>query len=211
MFSFFVQQQVAQTLQHLNRLFIRHGDGDQQGRGFPGGIEWRGRTADGDSAAQVAFSTVVQPDALAEVQRFVINGVSHEGGIHGTGLFQATGVERLQGHQVGSHHVEGQRVVIQLQGFALLFAHQQGAQLFSGGSGLQLFSHGVVAQDVRQLTQQAEVFIAAGGNPNGDIGYLAFAPEHALRELIDLNAGFQHLIAGIGGAMRNGDAIAKEG
>ncbi len=136
--------------------------------------------------------------------------MGNKSGIDSTRFFQATGVERLQGHQIGSHHVQGQHVVIQFQGFALLFTHQQGTQLFGGGRGFELFSHRVVAQHMRQLTPQAEVFGAAGGDTNGDIGYLAFTPEHALRELINLNAGFQYLVTGIGGAMRNGDAIAKE-
>ncbi|MNC22713.1 hypothetical protein D3C75_707200 [compost metagenome] len=136
--------------------------------------------------------------------------MGHEGGIHRARFFQATGVERLQGHQIGGDDVQRQRFVVQLQRVALLLAHQQRTQLFSSGRGFELFSHGVVAQDVRQLAQQAEVFVAAGGNADRDVGDLTFTPQDALRELIDLNAGFQHLIAGIGGAMRNGDAIAEK-
>ena len=55
------------------------------------------------------------------------------------------------------------------------------------------------------------MFIATGGDTDGNISHLTVTPEHALRELINLNAGFQHLIAGVGCAVRNGNAIAEEG
>ena len=61
-----------------------------------------------------------------------------------------------------------------------------------------------------QLTQQPKVFIRAGGDTDGDVGGLPFAPGHALRELVNLNAGFQHLVAGIGGTVRNRNTVAKE-
>ncbi len=64
---------------------------------------------------------------------------------------------------------------------------------------------------MRQLTQQRQVLVGAGGNADRHIGDLAVAPGDALRELENLHAGFQHLIAGVGGAVRNGDAIAEIG
>ena len=55
------------------------------------------------------------------------------------------------------------------------------------------------------------MFVAAGRDTDSHIRHLTVAPEHALRELINLNAGFQHLIAGVGCTVRNGNAIAEEG
>ncbi len=55
------------------------------------------------------------------------------------------------------------------------------------------------------------MFVAAGGNSDSHISHLALAPHHTLRELINLNAGFQHLVACVGRAVWNGNAIAKEG
>ena len=146
-FSLVVQQQIAQTLQHGNRLIVVHRHGHQHGRALAFHVKRIGRTAHGDSAAQVAFSTVVQPDTLTQVQRLIVNHARHKRGIRRAGFFQTTRVKRLQRYQIGGNHV-------QLQRFTLFFAHQQGAQLFSCGRGLQLFSHIVIAQDMRQLTQQ---------------------------------------------------------
>ncbi|MOA06061.1 hypothetical protein D3C78_1256820 [compost metagenome] len=64
---------------------------------------------------------------------------------------------------------------------------------------------------MRQLTQQAQVFITTGGDTDGDVCHLSFAPQNALRELINLNTGFQYLIAGIRCAVRNGDTVTEEG
>ncbi len=64
---------------------------------------------------------------------------------------------------------------------------------------------------MRQLTQQAEVFVRTGGNTNRHVGDLAFSPGNALRELKDLDAGFQHLIARVCCAMGNRNTIAKKG
>ncbi|MNT89139.1 hypothetical protein D3C72_2298160 [compost metagenome] len=64
---------------------------------------------------------------------------------------------------------------------------------------------------MRQLTQQAQVFITTGGDTDGNVCHLPFAPQNALRELINLNAGFQDLIAGIRSAVRNSDTVTQEG
>ena len=61
-----------------------------------------------------------------------------------------------------------------------------------------------------QLTQQPKVFIRAGGDTDGDVGGLPFAPGHALRELVNLNAGFQHLVAGVGGTVRNRNTVPQK-
>ena len=66
-FSFIVQQQIAQTLQHGYRLIVRHGDRYQHRGAFAVCLKGNRSTADRDSATQVAFSTVVQPDALTQV------------------------------------------------------------------------------------------------------------------------------------------------
>ena len=66
-FSFIVQQQIAQALQHGYRLIVRHGDRYQHRGAFAVCLKGNRSTADRDSATQVAFSTVVQPDALTQV------------------------------------------------------------------------------------------------------------------------------------------------
>ena len=55
------------------------------------------------------------------------------------------------------------------------------------------------------------MLVGTGSDADRHIGGLAFAPGDALRELEHLHAGFQHQIAGIGGAVRNGDAVAQIG
>ena len=55
------------------------------------------------------------------------------------------------------------------------------------------------------------MFVAAGSDTDGHIRHLTVTPENTLRELINLHPGFQHLIAGVCGAVRNSDAIAEEG
>ena len=64
---------------------------------------------------------------------------------------------------------------------------------------------------MRQLTQQAQVFVTAGRDANRHVSHLTLAPQHALRELEDLHAGFQHLIAGVRGAVRNCNTVTEEG
>lgn len=54
------------------------------------------------------------------------------------------------------------------------------------------------------------MLVETGGDADRHIGGLAL-PRDALRELEHLHAGFQHQIAGIGGAVRNGDAVAQVG
>jgi hypothetical protein len=98
--SAFCQQQIAQAIQHRRRLVIGHRDGDQQRNRLLIAGKGAGRAADGNGAAQVAFSAVVQPDALTEVQRFIVNRAANKGSIDGAGFFQTRGVQRLQGQQV---------------------------------------------------------------------------------------------------------------
>ena len=169
-----------------------------------------GRAAHRDSAAQVAFSTVVQPDTLSQVQRLLIDNARDKGRVYRTGFFQTACVQRLQRDQIARHNIQGQCFIIQFQRFTLFFAHQQRAQLFRRRRGLQLFSHRIIAQHMRQLTQQAQVLVAAGSDTDCHVSNLTVAPHHTLRELINLNAGFQHLIAGVRCTVRNGDAIAEE-
>ncbi|MNR29233.1 hypothetical protein D3C85_1466080 [compost metagenome] len=95
MFSFVIQQQVTQAFQHGNRLFIGHRDGHQQSGVFAIGFKCRCGTTHGDSAAHVAFRAVVQPDALAQIQRLIVNHVGDESGFDSTHFFQTTGVQRL--------------------------------------------------------------------------------------------------------------------
>ena len=54
------------------------------------------------------------------------------------------------------------------------------------------------------------MFIRAGGDADGHVRGLPFSPGHALRKLIDLNAGFQHLVTRVGSPVRDGNAVAKE-
>ena len=159
MVSFLVQQQLAQAVQHRGWLLVGHRHRDQQGNRLIVAGEGGGGAADRHGAAQIAFSAVVQPDALTEVQRRIVNDVANEGGIHRACFFQTRGVQRLQGQQIAGRDVETEGLVVQLQRFALFLSHQQRTQLFRGGGGLQLGGDGVIAQHVGQLTQQAEVFI----------------------------------------------------
>ena len=159
MFSFLVQQQLAQTVQHCGRLLVGHRHRDQQGNRLLVAGKGVSRAADRHGAAQIAFRTVVQPDALTEVQRRIVNDVANEGGIDSANFFQTRRVQRLQGQQIAGRDVETEGLVIQLQRFALLLSHQQRAQLFRGSGGLQLRGDRVIAQHVGQLTQQAEVLI----------------------------------------------------
>ena len=55
------------------------------------------------------------------------------------------------------------------------------------------------------------MFVRAGSDADSNVGHLPFTPQDTLRELVNLHAGFQHLVAGIGGAVRNSDAVAEEG
>src|SRR5699024_10419217 len=57
---------------------------------------------------------------------------------------------------------------------------------------------------------QAQMFIRAGSNTDRHVRYLAVTPGDAFRELKYLNAGFQHLIAGVGSAVWNSNTIAEE-
>ena len=55
-----------------------------------------------------------------------------------------------------------------------------------------------------------QMFIRAGSNTDRHVRYLAVTPGDAFRELKYLNAGFQHLIAGVGSAVWNSNTIAEE-
>ncbi|CSE91953.1 Uncharacterised protein [Shigella sonnei] len=54
------------------------------------------------------------------------------------------------------------------------------------------------------------MFIRAGSNTDCHVRYLTVTPGDAFRELKYLNAGFQHLIAGVGSAVWNSNTIAEE-
>ena len=54
------------------------------------------------------------------------------------------------------------------------------------------------------------MFIRAGSNTDRHVRYLTVTPGDAFRELKYLNAGFQHLIAGVGSAVWNSNTIAEE-
>ncbi|MNN92707.1 hypothetical protein D3C81_2110270 [compost metagenome] len=54
-----------------------------------------GSTTNGHRTFQIAFSTVVQPDALPQIQRFVVNDMRDKCRIHRTGFIQTRSVERL--------------------------------------------------------------------------------------------------------------------
>ena len=55
------------------------------------------------------------------------------------------------------------------------------------------------------------MFVTAGRDADRHISHLTLAPQHALRELEDLHTGFQHLIAGVRGAVRNCNTVTEEG
>ena len=104
--SFLSRSRLLQAIKHRRRLVIGHRDGNQQRNRLLIAGEGVGRAADGNGAAQVAFGAVVQPDALTEVQRFIINRTANKG-IDGTGFFQPRGVQRLQGQQIAGRNVQG--------------------------------------------------------------------------------------------------------
>ena len=143
--SFLVQQQLAQAVQHRSRLLIGHRHRDQQRNRLVVAGKGISRAADRHGAAQIAFRTVVQPDALTEVQRRIVDSVAYECRVSGTHFFQSRRVQRLQGQQIAGRHVEAEGLVVQLQRFALFFPHQQRTQLFRGGGGLQLRGYRVIA------------------------------------------------------------------
>ncbi len=120
--SFLVQQQLAQAVQHRSRLLIGHRHRDQQRNRLVVAGKGISRAADCHGAAQIAFRTVVQPDALTEVQRRIVDSAWLTNAVSAAPTsFQSRRVQRLQGQQIAGRHVEAEGLVVQLQRFALFF------------------------------------------------------------------------------------------
>ncbi len=151
--AFLVQQQLAQTVQHRGRLLVGHRHRDQQGNRPLVAGKGVSRAADRHGAAQIAFRTVVQPDALTEVQRRIVHDVANEGGIDSANFFQTRPRSAPAGSADRWPRRRDWRVSLSSFSASLcLLSHQQRTQLFRGSGGLAAASGDrVIAQHMGQL------------------------------------------------------------
>ncbi len=150
-------------------------------------------TAYRNSAARKLPSAVVQPDALSQIHRTIVNRFCDERRINRSSrlLFRRAAFSACNDQRAGDdiqRHRLHYRLIVH---FASPISNARSSSLHADFSCSATESSLYIT---RQLTQQAEVFVRTGGNTNRHVGD-RLLPATPLRELKRPDAGFQHLIA----------------
>ncbi|SAM34871.1 hypothetical protein BN1864_LIB5394:04918 [Pseudomonas sp. 1 R 17] len=111
--------------------------------------------------------------------------------------------------EVIGRHAQADHLRVQRQ--LLRCALQQFQQGFSRAGATQRLAQVGFTEGAGEQLQQAQVFVGFGGNTNGQVHNLPIAPVHAFGELQQAHASGKHLVAGFGGAMGDGNTLAKKG
>ena len=174
----------------------------QVAHGFVRGDERQPRALDRLFAVQ-------PPQAIAQGQGVHLLQHRRKTVTHAVGLAQQAGAAPHQFLEIISRHAQANHLRVQRQFLGRTL--QQFEQGLGAAGAAQGLAEICFAQGTGQQLQQAQVFVGLGGNADGQVNDLAVAPVHALGELQQAHAGGEHLVAGFGGAVGNGDALAEKG
>ncbi|MNM84628.1 hypothetical protein D3C81_967220 [compost metagenome] len=152
---------------------------------------------------------VQPPQAFAQRQRLDL--LQHPGKTSADtiGAVQQTRRAPDQLVEIFGRHAQADHLRIQRQ--LLRRALQQLEQCLGRTGPTQRLGQVGFTQSAGQQLQQAQVFIGACGDTDGQVHLMAIAPVHTLGELQQTHAGGKHLIAGFRGAMGDRNTLAQKG